>query len=182
MGTGLLLGALYSPPPPPHCVSDYSTRAGTPRVKRNKHFKYSPTSSIVKHKHALQNTPTPMCVCLCVCVCVCVCVCMRPCVRTHPPTPSWNTSMRYETLQLLRVCVRACARVCVYTCTCVRPRACVCLSLWEKIVVVVLVVSSRMLCCSYPSRPCCGKGFYLLSSVSASQKCSPQVTFFFCLR
>ena len=44
-----------------HRASDYTTRAGTPRVSRNKHFRHSPTSSIVKHKHALRNTPTPIC-------------------------------------------------------------------------------------------------------------------------
>ena len=35
----------------------YTTRAGTPRASRYKHFRHSPTSSIVKHKHALRNTP-----------------------------------------------------------------------------------------------------------------------------
>ena len=66
-----------------------------------------------------------------------------------------------------------CAHVHVCACVCV----CVC-HYDKKIVVVVLVVSSRILCCSYPSRPCCGKGFILLSSVSASQKFSSQVTLF----
>ena len=41
-----------------HRASDYTTRAGTLHVSSNKHFRHSPTSSIVKHKHALQNTPT----------------------------------------------------------------------------------------------------------------------------
>ena len=45
-----------------HRASDYTTRPGTPRVSSNKHFRHSPTSSIVKHKHALRNTPTPICV------------------------------------------------------------------------------------------------------------------------
>ena len=62
-----------------HRASDYTTRAGTPCVSRNKHFRHSPTSSIVKHKHALRNTPTPMCVCVCLCVCVCVCHNERKC-------------------------------------------------------------------------------------------------------
>ena len=44
-----------------HRASDYTTRAGTPCVSSNKHFGHSPTSSIVKHKHALRNTPTPIC-------------------------------------------------------------------------------------------------------------------------
>ena len=44
-----------------HRASDYTTRAGMPRVSRNKRFRHSPTSSIVKHKHALRNTPTPIC-------------------------------------------------------------------------------------------------------------------------
>ena len=44
-----------------HRASDYTTRAGSPHASRNKHFRYSPTSSIVKHKHALRNTPTPIC-------------------------------------------------------------------------------------------------------------------------
>ena len=83
-------------------------RAGTPRVSRNKHFRHSPASSIVKHNHAW-STPTPICrtttsgisVCVCVCVfkcasvrvcsvCVCVCVCVSA------------------------VCV--CARACVFVC------------------------------------------------------------------
>ena len=40
-----------------HHASDYTTRsrARTPRVRRNKHFRHSPTSSIVKHKHALRK-------------------------------------------------------------------------------------------------------------------------------
>ena len=32
-----------------NCSSDYTTRAGTPPVSRNKNFRPSPTSSIVKH-------------------------------------------------------------------------------------------------------------------------------------
>ena len=64
-----------------HRASDYTTRAGTPCVSRNNElvggclkctFRHSPTSSIVKPKHALLNTPTPV---FYVCVCVCVCVC-----------------------------------------------------------------------------------------------------------
>ena len=31
-----------------HCASDYTTTAGTPPVSRNKHFRHSPVSSIVK--------------------------------------------------------------------------------------------------------------------------------------
>ena len=179
-----------------HSASDYSTRAGTPYVSRNKHFRHSPTSSIVKHKHALQNTPTPTCVR----VCVCVCACVRACAlthRLHRETQACVTkhSNSYVCVRACAhvcvytcMCVRACARVCVYTCMCVRACArvcvytCVCVRHYEKkIVVFILVVSPRMLCCSYPSRPCCGKGFFLLSSVSASQKFSPQVTLFFCL-
>ena len=34
------------------CASAYTTRAGTPHVSRNKHFRHSPTSSIVKRNHA----------------------------------------------------------------------------------------------------------------------------------
>ena len=49
-----------------HRASDNTTRASTPCVNRNKHFGHSPTSSSVKHKHALQNTPTPVCMCVCV--------------------------------------------------------------------------------------------------------------------
>ena len=44
-----------------HRASDYTTRAGTSCVSRNKHFRHSPASSIMKHKHALRNTPTPIC-------------------------------------------------------------------------------------------------------------------------
>ena len=48
-----------------HRASDCTTTAGTPPVSRNKHFRHSPVSSIVKQS---------VCVCECVCVCVCVCV------------------------------------------------------------------------------------------------------------
>ena len=102
-----------------HHASDYTTKAGTPSVRSNKHFRHSPTSSIVKPKHALRNTPTPisgtvtairrlrrplLCrdeacqrkmkdrACVCVCVCVCVFVCVRACACVR---------------------ARACARVCV---------------------------------------------------------------------
>ena len=46
-----------------HRASDYTTRAGTPRVSRNKQLmiRHSPTSSIVKHKNALRTTPTAIC-------------------------------------------------------------------------------------------------------------------------
>ena len=44
-----------------HRASDYTTRAGTLRVSSNKHFRHSPTRSIMKHKHALRNTPTSIC-------------------------------------------------------------------------------------------------------------------------
>ena len=50
-----------------HRASDYTTPAGTPRVSRNKHFRHSPASSIVKQSR--------------MCVCVCVCVCARACAR-----------------------------------------------------------------------------------------------------
>ena len=57
-------------------ASDYTTRAGTPRVSSNKYFSHSPTSSTMKHKQ--------VCVCVCVCLCVCVraraWVCARMCV------------------------------------------------------------------------------------------------------
>ena len=72
------------------------------------------------------------------------------------------------------VCTRAC--VCVRVSA--RARVCVCVCHYEKkIAVVVLVVSSRLLCCSNLSRPCCGKGFALLSSVSASQNFTAHYTF-----
>ena len=80
-----------------HRASDYTTRAGTPRFSRSKHFRHSPASSIVKQscmKHSnsymrdrdvrhLQGPP--------VCVCVWgggggveeVRVCVRACVREH---------------------------------------------------------------------------------------------------
>ena len=76
---------------------------------------------------------------------------------THPPAASWNTSMHFKTLQLICVYARMCVRACECTCVCV----CVCVCHYEKkIADVVLVVSSRLLCCSNPSRPCCGKGFF----------------------
>ena len=76
-----------------HSASDCTTTAGTPPVSRNKHFRHSPVSSIVKqscmkHSHSylrdrdaehLQGPPLSrtrrvrerrkMCVCVCVCVC-----------------------------------------------------------------------------------------------------------------
>ena len=51
--------------------------------------------------------------------------------------------------------------MCTRACMCVRTRVRAC-HYEKKFVVVVLVVSSRMLCCSCPSRPCCGKGFFLV--------------------
>ena len=75
------------------------------------------------------------------------------------------------------VCMRAC--MCVHACECARTCVCVC-HYEKKIAVVVLVVSLRLLCCSNPFRPCCGKGFSLLSSVSASQNFSPHVALFCC--
>ena len=39
-----------------HRSSDYTTRAGTPRISRNKHFRHSPASSIVKHNHAKKHS------------------------------------------------------------------------------------------------------------------------------
>ena len=39
-----------------HRASDDTTRAGTPRVSRNKHFGHSPTSSIMKHNHAKKHS------------------------------------------------------------------------------------------------------------------------------
>ena len=91
-----------------HSASDCTTTAGTPPVSRNKHFRHSPVSSIVKQscmkqsnsylrdrdaKH-LQGPPLgrtrrvrerrkiELCVCVCVCVCVhaCVSVCVPVCV------------------------------------------------------------------------------------------------------
>ena len=77
------------------------------------------------------------------------------------------------------VCMRAC--VCMRVSARARVCVCVCVCHYEKkIAVVVLVVSLRLLCCSNPSRPCCWKGFALLSSVSASQNFSPHVTLFCC--
>ena len=129
------------------------------------------------HRATLKNPPTPMCVCVCVRVCMCACAC----VRAHSPT---NSIVKHKhalrntptpTCVCVRVRAYVCTCACVYMCMCVR--ACVFVIMRKKIV-FVLVVSSRMLCCSYPSRPCCGIGFLLLSSVSASQKFSPQVTLF----
>ena len=76
-----------------HRASDYPTRAGMPRVSRNKHFRHSPASSIVKQscKETLQlvsarrqrqtsaRTSAESDE-VCVCVCVCVCACVRACV------------------------------------------------------------------------------------------------------
>ena len=97
-----------------HCASNCTTTAGTPPVSRNKHFRHSPVSSIVKQscmKHSnsylrdrdakhLQGPPLSrtrrvrerrcVCVCVCVCVracvrvCVCVCVCVLGCRGKHP--------------------------------------------------------------------------------------------------
>ena len=44
-----------------HRASDYTTRAGTSHVSRKKRFRRSPTTSIVKYKHALRNIPTFIC-------------------------------------------------------------------------------------------------------------------------
>ena len=46
---------------PPGFQLHQDRRAGTPRVRSNKHFRHSPTSSITKHSQALRNTPTPIC-------------------------------------------------------------------------------------------------------------------------
>ena len=86
-----------------HSASNYTTTAGTPPVSRNKHFRHSPVSSILKQscmkhfnsylrdrdvKH-LQGPPLSRTrrvrerqkiVCVFVCVCVCVCACARDCV------------------------------------------------------------------------------------------------------
>ena len=114
-----------------HRASDYTTRAGAPRVSRNKHFRHSPTSSIVEHTsmHYKTLSLTPLflslslcvcacvracvrvCMCVCVCLCACMCVCARVCV-----------------CECVCVCVRACARLCVCVCACVRARVCVCVS------------------------------------------------------
>ena len=74
-----------------HSASDCTTTTGTPPVSRNKHFRHSPVSSIVKQscmKHSnsylrdrdakhLQGPPLSRTRCVCVCVCVCVSVCER---------------------------------------------------------------------------------------------------------
>ena len=85
-------------------------RAGTPRVSRNKHFRHSPASSIVKHNHAW-STPTPICRTttsgISVCVCVCVCLSVLACVYV--------------------VCVCVCVCVCLQ-CVCVHARVCLCVT------------------------------------------------------
>ena len=67
-----------------HRASDYTMRAGTPRVSRNKYFRHSPVRSIIKHNHAKKHSNSYLWdrdVCVCVCVCVrayarvCVFVC-----------------------------------------------------------------------------------------------------------
>ena len=53
-----------------HRASDYTTTAGTPSVSRNKHFRHSPVSSIVKQscmKHS--NSYLRVCVCIRVYAC-----------------------------------------------------------------------------------------------------------------
>ena len=111
----------------------------------------------------------------------------RPsCLRLHHESRHTSRHLK-QTLQTLthqvhhetQACITKHSNCCVCTraCVCVRVSArarvcvcvCVCVCNCEKIAVVVLVVSSRLLCCSNPSRPCCGKRFALLSSVSASQ-------------
>ena len=57
-----------------HCASDYTTTAGMPPVSRNKHFRHSPVSSIVKQS-CMKHSNSYMCVCVCVCVCVHVRMC-----------------------------------------------------------------------------------------------------------
>ena len=73
-----------------HRASDYTMRAGTPRVSRNKHFRHSPVRSIIKHNHAKKHSNSylwdrDVCVCVCVCVRACVraCVCVRLWVAIH---------------------------------------------------------------------------------------------------
>ena len=84
--------------------------------------------------------------------------------HSAPQTPSWifhlQTPLNPDPSTLL-VCV----------CVCVIMRRRLLLLSW-------LHVSSRLLCCSNPSRPCCGKGFALLSSVSASQNFHRMLHFF----
>ena len=60
-----------------HSASDCTPTAGTPPVSRNKHFRHTPVSSIVKQACMKHSHCVCMCVCVYVCVCVCVCVCAR---------------------------------------------------------------------------------------------------------
>ena len=94
-------------------------------------------------------------------------------------------TLTHELHHEIQACITKHSNCCVYArmCVCMRvsARARVCVCHYEKkIAVVLLVVSLRLLCCSNPSRPCCGKGVSLLSSVSASQNFSTHVTLFCC--
>ena len=64
-----------------HRASDYTTRAGTSRVCSNKHFRHSPTSSIVKIQACIgvcvSENDESVCVCVRACVRACVCMCVR---------------------------------------------------------------------------------------------------------
>ena len=49
-----------------HSASNYTTTAGTPPISRNKHFRHSPVSSIVKQS-CIKHSNSYLCVCVCVC-------------------------------------------------------------------------------------------------------------------
>ena len=107
-----------------HRASDYTTGAGTPRVSRNKHLRHSPTSSIVKHKHALRNTPTPLCgTATATRHLQGPSLSRKRCVRERRKIEltAWGEKVPIPLVEVC-ACVRARARMCVCVCVCV----CVC--------------------------------------------------------
>ena len=105
------------------------------------------------------------------------------CLRLHQESRHTSRDLT-QTLQTLTHQLHHETQACITKhsncCACTRAFVCVC-HYEKKIADVVLVVSSRLLCCSNPSRPCCGKGFFkllLFSSVSASQNFHRMLHFF----